>query len=195
MLQGYDESVDVGHDCWLGSCLGAFTAGNLVATAQDTADFFFDLFGPTASIIPEKLVNEMIPTGKPGQDPELFYGLATFNLSSFTGDSGADRVAYGHLGATYGYQSVVSYHPAIQATVAIASNIETPNQDQPASVLCFAYHALKAALRGTPAPHCQYYDIDYYTSVCNCTADGETESTAYSVRPTLGGPTPPVRGS
>jgi CubicO group peptidase (beta-lactamase class C family) len=170
LLQGYDETADLGHDCWKGSCLGAFTAGNLVATPQDTADFFYDLFGPTSAIIPPHLVDAMIPTAKPGQDPEAFYGLATFNLSDFTGDDGADRVAYGHLGATYGYQSVVSYHPALQATVAIASNIETPHQDQPADTLCSAYHALKAALRGTTQPKCVYYDIDYYTSVCNCTA-------------------------
>ena len=35
------------------------------------------------------------------------YGLATFNLTRRTGLHGPDGVAMGHLGATYGYQSIV----------------------------------------------------------------------------------------
>ena len=33
-----------------------------------------------------------------------FYGFAAFNLSWQTGQAGRYRTAYGHLGATYGYQ-------------------------------------------------------------------------------------------
>jgi len=49
------------------------------------------------------------------------YGLATFNLTRMT----PNDVAYGHLGATYGYQSVVVYIPSLTLSVAIGTNIES----------------------------------------------------------------------
>jgi hypothetical protein len=59
------------------------------------------------------------------------YGLATFNLTRRTGQHGAGGVAMGHLGATCGYQSVVAYNPAMDFSIAVATNIERDEQDQP----------------------------------------------------------------
>ena len=51
---------------------------------------------------------------------ETGYGLATFNLTRLT----PHDVAYGHLGATYGYQSVVAYVPSLGMAFSIGTNIE-----------------------------------------------------------------------
>ena len=49
------------------------------------------------------------------------YGLATFNLTRYT----PDDVAYGHLGSTYGYQSVVVYIPSLTLSIAVGTNLES----------------------------------------------------------------------
>ena len=96
------------------------------------------------------------------------YGLAAFNLSYYTGQPPPLGTSYGHLGATYGFQSVVSYHPALNMTIAIATNIERDYQDQPSDVLCSAFNAAANLLRGLPLPTCTYTNIDYYSSTCEC---------------------------
>jgi hypothetical protein len=54
------------------------------------------------------------------------YGLATFNLTGHTGlkEPDQNRIAMGHLGATYGYQSIVAYFPGPDFALAIGSSIE-----------------------------------------------------------------------
>jgi len=64
------------------------------------------------------------------------YGLATFNLSHHTGVEGPKGIAYGHLGATYGYQSIVAYFPALDFSLAIGTNTETDYQSQPSDAMC-----------------------------------------------------------
>merc|ERR1712032_494840 len=75
--------------------------------------------------------------------------------------------AYGHLGATYGYQSVVIYFPAIDASLAIASNIETDHQSQPQYVVCHAYQAMLASLSNSTELKCTYEDSSYFGR-CDC---------------------------
>lgn len=58
------------------------------------------------------------------------YGLATFNLTHLT----PNETAYGHLGATYGYQSVLVYIPSLELSIAIGTNLERDRQDQPQDV-------------------------------------------------------------
>ena len=44
---------------------------------------------------------------------DSFYSFATFNLNQYSGYNNSDprRIAYGHLGATYGYDSILMYFP------------------------------------------------------------------------------------
>ena len=72
------------------------------------------------------------------------YGLATFNLTRLT----PHDVAYGHLGATYGYQSVLVYVPSLELSIAVATNIERDSQDQPADTFCSVYNTAKAIING-----------------------------------------------
>ena len=63
------------------------------------------------------------------------YTHTQFNMNKYTGrPSGPLRQAYGHVGATYGYDSLLIYFPAIQLAMAVATNIETDTQGAPAEV-------------------------------------------------------------
>jgi hypothetical protein len=72
-----------------------------------------------------------------------FYGFATFLLSPFTGmptDVAPGKIDYGtcwgHLGATYGWNSVVQYTPGTKFSIAVATNVETNEQVQCSTVQC-----------------------------------------------------------
>jgi hypothetical protein len=95
---------------------------------------------------------------------DVRYGLATFDMSQY----GYPTAAYGHLGATYGYQSLIIYYPDLKAGISVASNLETDLQAQPSDVLCFAYSAIKSLLDGTPAEQCIFEQTSYTSSSCKC---------------------------
>ena len=101
-----------------------WTASDIIGSVGDIADLFYSVYGPEYQILDKEYVDMMIPT-----DP--FYGLATFNLTSHTGAAARKLgygTAYGHIGATYGYQSIGSYHPALEFSLSVASDIETDHQ-------------------------------------------------------------------
>eukprot|EP00301_Raphidiophrys_heterophryoidea_P027517 c9693_g1_i1.p1 GENE.c9693_g1_i1~~c9693_g1_i1.p1 ORF type:complete len:486 (-),score=125.91 c9693_g1_i1:119-1504(-) len=139
-----------------------WTASNFVGSPLDAARFIFDVYGPEHKIISEAATNEMIPTTP-------FYGLATFNLSYVTGDSGIYGTAYGHLGATYGYDSIVAFFPGLNFSIAVGTNIETDAQAQPADAMCGVYNRIKNALLGEPVQTCAFVSKSYYGASCNCT--------------------------
>ena len=97
-------------------------------------------------------------------------GFATFNLTThgITGQTSAYGVTYGHLGATYGYDSIVAYFPAIDLSLSIASNIETDTQVQPADTACFAYNAVLSHVLDVPQPTCSYEAGSYHHGTCSC---------------------------
>merc|ERR1712070_1048903 len=99
-----------------------------MGTVKDAARLCYEIYGPTDAVAPRELVREMVPSS--------YYGLATFNLTSRTGQPAPLGTAYGHLGATYGFQSSMSYHPHLDFAMAVATNIERDQQDQPADVMC-----------------------------------------------------------
>ena len=73
----------------------------------------------------------------------------------------------GHLGATYCYQSVVAYVPKVELAVAVGTNIERDEQDQPADVFCHVYNTAAAILQGLPVPTCTY-SRGYWSGGCKC---------------------------
>jgi hypothetical protein len=54
-------------------------------------------------------------------------------------------------------------------TSQVATNVETLSQAQPADFTCAAYHAVLAALRGTPAPNCSFVVPHRFIGTCSCT--------------------------
>ena len=96
-------------------------------------------------------------------------GYATFNLERDTGQQGDYGQAYGHLGATYGFQSQLVYFPKLEFALAVATNLETNTQTQPKDALCFSYNAIAGMMVGQDIK-CTFAHSSYYGSGCNCTA-------------------------
>jgi CubicO group peptidase (beta-lactamase class C family) len=136
---------------------GGWTASDFVATAHDAATLAQELYGNFA-LVSKPLVAEMY-----ARSDLTGYGLATFNLTRLT----PNDVAYGHLGATYGYQSIVVYIPNLNISIAIASNIERMEQDQPQDAFCSIYNTVKAMFNGQPIPTCTFKP-GYYHAGCKC---------------------------
>jgi len=145
---------------------GGWTASDVTASTADIARFSYDLYGAAA---PQLLSPESQAVMVPDASSHGQYGFATFQLSGLTGQSALSPLfkAYGHLGATYGYQSVEAYFPAIDVSLAIASNIETDHQTQPSYAACYAYQALVAAATNTTEAKCTYGSGSYFGK-CNC---------------------------
>lgn len=141
-----------------------WTASDILGTASDIAAMTWAIYGPAPTILPKQYADLMAATAMTRD-----YGLATFNLSSMTGHAGDYGVAYGHLGATYGYQSQLIYFPKLEFVLAVATNMETNSQTQPKDVLCFAYNAVASVLLDRNIS-CTFGAASYYASGCNCTA-------------------------
>ena len=95
-----------------------------------------------------------------------FYGMGTFSLDWSIGDG----EGYGHVGDTYGYQSQTTFFPAHDFVLTVATNVETTSQAQPADATCVGYHAVLAAMQGTPPPTCTFNVPHHFIGTCNCTS-------------------------
>ena len=105
----------------------------------------------------------------PGGQSFKFYGMGTFDLAWSIGPlDGTGPPAYGHVGDTYGYQSQATYFPQLDAALAVATNVETDSQAQPADATCHAYHAVLAVLHGKPSPTCTFHVPHRFIGECKC---------------------------
>merc|ERR1712048_938555 len=122
--------------------------------------------GKKGSLLPKRFRNMMIPRPLWGS----FYGLASQNvgLLGITGCKGKLQIAYGHLGATYGYDSVYAYNPKLDLSIAIATNIETQSQAQPSDAFCHVFNRVKNFLQNKPVQTCVYQSSGYYGGRCKC---------------------------
>ena len=152
-----------------------WTASDVTASVADVARLAYDIFGAKGPrILTPSSVATMVPHNSAHSFP---YGFATFNLSRGWGVSAGKRpnynTAYGHLGATYGYQSIALYFPAADLSLAVASNIETDDQVQPSDVACLAYNVVLAAIKNWTQPTCKFVTSGYYGGKCDCGNDYE----------------------
>ena len=160
MPAGQTNDFDVGG---VDGVFAGWTASDLVGSATDVAALGWSIYGPSPTVLPKKYSDLMASTAL-SRD----YGYATFNLQRDTGQSGEYGDAYGHLGATYGFQSQLVYFPKLEATLAVATNIETDTQTQPKDVLCFAYNTVAGLLLNQKIT-CTFTKSSYYGSGCKCT--------------------------
>lgn len=171
---GYDRTSYNGHNAsarpgidvtGVAGVYGGWTASDLTASAADVARFAYNLFGSAPPrVLPPELVGAMIPKGP-------FYGLGCFNLTNFglSGHaSGPYTAAYGHLGATYGYDSLVAYWPGLDAALAVGTGVETDYQELPRAVLCEAFAAVEAHISGKAEAKCAYRASGYWGGKCVC---------------------------
>jgi CubicO group peptidase (beta-lactamase class C family) len=145
-----------------------WTASNIVSTPSAMANLTWEIYS-AYSLAPKEFVDQMAPPKRSLRHPFSIYGLGTFNLNMETGQQGEYARGYGHLGATYGYQSISGYFPALNITVAIGTNIETDNQVQPSDAFCQAYNTVAGAMLNQTIT-CTFKQSGYYGGACKCTA-------------------------
>jgi len=197
-VHGYDRTsyngangTAPGHDVWkVAGVYGGWTASDVTASTADVARFGYDLYG---SAPPQLLSNASKAIMVPQYNPHSHfpYGFATFNLTELASgrsSGGPYRTAYGHLGATYGYQSILTYYPGADVAIAVGSDIETDFQAQPTDTLCATYTMLLPLLTGAPQETCQYKASGYF-GTCDCGNNYEcSHLTHQCVRRTSHGP-------
>lgn len=151
------------HNNWqVEGIFAGWTASNVVATPAQIADLTWEIWGPPSSVAPKELIDQMKPHWL------HIYGLGAFNIGLMSsGHFGKLGVAYGHLGATYGYQSIAAFYPELNISVALATNIETQKQVQTPDALCFSYNAV-AGLILNKTFHCTFKTMGYYGGRCKC---------------------------
>lgn len=173
--RGYDRTSynqpvkGVHNDHDNGDVKGVFagwTASNAVASAAAMANMTWEIYS-AYSFAPKEFIDQMKPPKATFFHPISIYGLGTFNLNMETGQKGAYGEGYGHLGATYGYQSFSGYFPALNITVSVATNIETDDQVQPADTFCFAYNAIASAMLNQDIS-CTFKSAGFYGGACKC---------------------------
>jgi CubicO group peptidase (beta-lactamase class C family) len=143
-----------------------WTASNVVASAAAMANMTWEIYR-AYSLAPKEFIDQMIPPQPTVLHPFSIYGLGTFNVGFQTGQKGKYGEGYGHLGATYGYQSVSGYFPALDISLAIATNIETDDQVQPSDTMCFVYNAIAASVLDQNIT-CTFEPHGYYGGACKC---------------------------
>lgn len=149
------------------SCAGGWTAGNLVAPTADVARFAYELYS-NSGVVSANALAKMIDFGD-GRSLFKFYGMGTFSLDWSVGPlRGGGPIAYGHVGDTYGYQSQVTYFPEYGFSLAVATNIETKSQAQPADTTCQGFHAVLAALKGAVPSPCRFVVMGRFVGSCVC---------------------------
>lgn len=147
------------------SCVGGWTAGNYIGTVKDVARFTFELYNKRRPGIVSPYSQALMTNfSAPGMGSFKFYGMGTFSLDWAVGDA----EAYGHVGDTYGYQSQTTYFPSMGFAIAVATNVETTSQAQPADFTCLAYHEIVAVLTGTVAPDCSFSVPQHFFGMCTC---------------------------
>ena len=166
-VPGYDVSDVAG-------VFGGWTASDLVAPAADVAELTYAIFGDRAhKLLSASSITAMtnFPVPQAGEPEPLAYGLAAVDLAARTGQEFSPAgygVAVGHMGATYGYQSVAIHSEAMNFSVAVASNIETDMQVQPNEALCLVYNAVKNIVLGENSTTCSDAGGSYYKGACKC---------------------------
>jgi len=151
-----------------------WTAADFVGPPSAVAELGYALWGKSSELMPARYRDMMVPNLKSKSFMDAFYGLASQNvgLMGITGGRrGSDAsVAYGHLGATYGYDSIFAYNPALDIGIAIASNIESMSQTQPSDAFCRVYNRVKNFLNKEAVQDCTYSTSGYYGGQCSCKA-------------------------
>jgi len=172
VMPGFDRTDYNGQDPTKGNgvpvvdvsgVFAGYSAADFVGPPRAVAEIGYALWGSGSRLVPSKLRDLMVPTTS-------FYGLASQNvgLMGITGGESPYNVSYGHLGATYGYDSIFGYNPTLDVGIAIATNIETETQTQPSDAFCGVYNRVKNYILDESVQKCTYTTDHYYSGTCAC---------------------------
>lgn len=149
-----------------------YSASDFIGPPAAVAEIGYALWGSKSTLVSPALRDLMVPNGTSFRSPGAeFYGLASQNVGMMGIAGGIDpryNRAYGHLGATYGYDSIFGYNPTLDLGIAVASNIETLEQTQPADTYCGVYNRVKNYLLQERVQTCVYDTSGYYGGTCKC---------------------------
>lgn len=159
--------VNVGH---VSGVFAGYSAADFIGSPSAVAEIGYALWGKPSTLVPAEFRDLMVPNLTSRDFRNSFYGLASQNvgLMGITGGKGEYSVNYGHLGATYGYDSIFGYNPTLDLGIAIATNIETSDQEQPADAFCHIYNRVKNFLLQEKIAKCEYKTSGYYGGKCEC---------------------------
>lgn len=150
-----------------------YSASDFIGAPAAVAEIGYAMWGKASSLLAPALRDLMVPNGTSFHEKGAeFYGLASQNVGMMGITGGTDPKymrSYGHLGATYGYDSIFGYNPTLDLGIAVASNIETLEQTQPADAFCGVYNRVKNYLLKEPVQTCNYVESGYYGGSCKCT--------------------------
>eukprot|EP00929_Paragymnodinium_shiwhaense_P087667 TRINITY_DN4780_c0_g1_i2.p1 TRINITY_DN4780_c0_g1~~TRINITY_DN4780_c0_g1_i2.p1 ORF type:complete len:445 (-),score=70.57 TRINITY_DN4780_c0_g1_i2:423-1757(-) len=183
VVPGYDRTDYNGQDPKTGGVpvvdvhgvFSGWSASDFTAPPSAVAELGYALWGKSSLLMPSNVRDLMVPQPL----NETFYGLASMNvgLMGISGSSGEYHTVYGHLGATYGYDSLLGYNPKLDTAIAIATNIETQTQTQPSSAFCGVFNRVKNYLLKEPVQKCTFKASGYYGGKCSCSpADAATDT-------------------
>jgi CubicO group peptidase (beta-lactamase class C family) len=168
---GYDRTSYNGHSSTafpgidvsaIHGVFAGWTASDYTSTTIDAATLAYHIYSTqTQELLSVAHQELMIPTNG-------IYGFATFDLSFENGYSKTKYgKSYGHIGATYGYDSMLAYYPALDVTIAIGTNMENDDQTHPSDTLCILYGAVYNQLTNS-TDVCTYKMQGYFGGECKC---------------------------
>lgn len=171
VVEGFDRTDYNGQDAKTGGVsvvdvhgvFSGWSASDFVGTPSAVAEMGYALWGNSSTLVAKAFRDMMVPSNE-------FYGFASQNvgLMGITGGEGDFKTAYGHLGATYGYDSIFGYNPRLDLGIAVATNIETMTQTQPSDAFCNVFNRVKNFLMKEPVETCTYKVFGYYGGKCDC---------------------------
>lgn len=181
VVAGYDRTTYNGQDpnktggIPVGAVHGVFagwSAADFVGPPRAVAELGYALWGNASELVPPKYRDMMVPQAI-ARFPLGFYGLASQNVA-LIGVTNGKYAAYGHLGATYGYDSIMGYVPEFDIAIAVATNIETRTQTQPSDAYCHAFNRVKNFILNEPVQQCTWTVSSYFGGKCECEDRGAT---------------------
>jgi len=138
------------------SVLG-FTCGNCIGSSWDVARFYYELLGPTPSLLSPKSVQAMqnwrlLNSGWAKGGLEYGTGLMIQNVAPTQSHRtlpmlNQSGTYIGHAGDTYAFQSANGFYPRYNASISVVVNEDTEN---PASIVACPVLEVVAAHFGEP---------------------------------------------
>ena len=170
---GHDASSLPGTDFWkVHGTFAGWTGSDVVMPVADAAEVAYATYAKDGGLLSAASQAEMQVQNMSSHG---FYTFATMNLGFQTGQEGNKYgEAWGHLGATYGYDSTLMYFPALGFSMAIGSDTETSSQSQVQDAACVAYNRVKNFVLGEKVDACSISKSSYFAK-CSCASNPGTE--------------------
>jgi len=110
------------------SCTNGWTMGNIITTASEAAQFVYELYGPTPSIVTaatQKMMLGMKAFTQGWGAGSMYYGMGVYMKSLSSAPPSDAAWMYGHGGADYGSYTNAHYNPLMQFALVVSTTNES----------------------------------------------------------------------